>query len=73
VIHLSHAVPNPVVRAMTQPMDCPVTVRSHVWLYINDRLKRLHGPALLTSCREGASAFSKSKDLILAGRTYSYA
>ena len=34
VIQLSHAVSNPVVRAMTQPMDCRGTVRSHVWLYI---------------------------------------
>ena len=33
VIHPSRAVPNPVVRAMTQPMNCPGTVRSHVWLY----------------------------------------
>jgi hypothetical protein len=33
VIHSRHAVLTPVIRAMTQPMDCPGTGRSHVWLY----------------------------------------
>ena len=29
---------------MTQPMDCPGTVRSHIWLYyciVNDKLKHI--------------------------------
>jgi hypothetical protein len=33
VIHSSRPVPNLVVRGMRQPMDCPGTGRSHVWLY----------------------------------------
>ena len=34
VIHSSRPVPNLVVRGMRQPMDCPGTGRSHVWLYM---------------------------------------
>ncbi|PSP60284.1 hypothetical protein BRC73_03030 [Halobacteriales archaeon QH_7_66_37] len=45
VIQLRHAVPTPVVRAMTQPMDYPGTGRSHVWLSSRDwRVKELQPP-----------------------------